>query len=43
MYEYRVPLVYLEPIAELEAVDAPFILEPTCINAGHSDWALTIH
>ena len=37
MYEYRAPLVYTEPIAELEAVDTLPMKEPTCIEAGHSD------
>ena len=37
------PLVYKEPIAKLEAVDTPpLIKEPTCLEAGHSDWAPTI-
>ena len=41
-YEYHVPLVYREPIAELEAVETPRVKEPICLEAGHSDWALTI-
>ena len=41
-YAYRAPLVYIEPIAELEAVDTPSTKEPAYIEAGHSDWALKI-
>ena len=40
MYEYRAPLVYIEPIAELEAVDITPTEEPVCLEAGHSDWLL---
>ena len=40
MRVYRAPLV--EPIAEVEAVDTHSIKEPACLEAGHSDWALTI-
>ena len=39
MSEYRAPLVYIEPVVALEAVDT-LIKEPTCLEAGHSDWAL---
>ena len=39
-YEYCAPLVYVEPTAQLEAVNTPFLKEPTCLEARHSDWGL---
>ena len=39
-YEYHTPLLYIEPISELEAVNTHPIKEPACLAAGHSDWAL---
>ena len=37
-YKYCVPLVYVEPIAELLAVDTPPIKNPARHEIGHSDW-----
>ena len=41
-YEYRAPLMYVEPIAELEAVDTPPKKNSASFEARHSNWALTI-
>ena len=35
------PLVYVEPISELEAVDTRATKEPACLVAAHSDRDLT--
>ena len=34
-------LVYAEPVATLAAVDTFPIKDPACLEAGHSDWAVT--
>ena len=40
---YRVPLLHVEPIAELETSGhIPQIKEPAGIEIGHSDWAVII-
>ena len=41
-YGYRAPLIYIEPIAKLEAVDTRKKKEPACLETWHSDWALMI-
>ena len=41
-FEYRIPLFFVEPIAELEAVGYTPLQDPSCPEEGHSYWAFMI-